>query len=71
MYFVEEEAERGTRLANLAHDLGLGMEELSAREPTVISDQKIGFLLLDPLTGDLSLNEKLDREELCGPKALQ
>ncbi|XP_055411823.1 protocadherin beta-7-like [Bubalus kerabau] len=68
VYFVEEEAERGTRLANLAHDLGLGMEELSAREPTVISDQKIGFLLLDPLTGDLSLNEKLDREELCGPK---
>uniref|UniRef100_A0A8C6D318 Cadherin domain-containing protein n=1 Tax=Moschus moschiferus TaxID=68415 RepID=A0A8C6D318_MOSMO len=67
-YFVEEEAERGTFLANLAHDLGLGMEELSAREPRVISDQKIGFLLLDPLTGDLSLNEKLDREELCGPK---
>ena len=28
VYFVEEEAERGTRLANLAHDLGLGMEEL-------------------------------------------
>ncbi|XDA76990.1 hypothetical protein R6Z07F_007134 [Ovis aries] len=68
MYFVEEEAERGTFLANLAHDLGLGMEELSAREPRVISDQKIGFLLLDPLTGDLSLNEKLDREELCGLK---
>ncbi|KAB0340038.1 hypothetical protein FD754_023453, partial [Muntiacus muntjak] len=67
-YFVEEEAERGTFLANLAHDLGLGMEELSAREPRIISDQKIGFLLLDPLTGDLSLNEKLDREELCGPK---
>ncbi|XP_019820639.2 protocadherin beta-7-like [Bos indicus] len=68
VYFVEEEAERGTLLANLAHDLGLGMEELSAREPRVISDQKIGFLLLDPLTGDVSLNEKLDREELCGPK---
>ncbi|KAB1280850.1 Protocadherin beta-8 [Camelus dromedarius] len=25
------------------------------------------FLLLDPLTGHLLLNEKLDREELCGP----
>ncbi|XP_072812507.1 protocadherin beta-7 [Vicugna pacos] len=66
-YFVEEETERGTFLANLANDLGLGVGELSARGPRIVSDQNMRFLLLDPLTGHLRLNEKLDREELCGP----
>nr|XP_019594564.1 PREDICTED: protocadherin gamma-A9-like [Rhinolophus sinicus] len=66
-YFVAEETERGTFLANLANDLGLGVRELSARGSRIVSDQNIRFLLLNPLTGDLLLNEKLDREELCGP----
>ncbi|XP_053423084.1 protocadherin beta-7 [Nycticebus coucang] len=66
-YFVAEESERGTFLANVANDLGLGMGELSARGSRIVSDQNIGFLLLNLLTGDLLLNEKLDREELCGP----
>ncbi|XP_027953084.1 protocadherin beta-7-like, partial [Eumetopias jubatus] len=66
-YFVAEETERGTFLANLAIDLELGAGELSARGSRIISDENIGFLLFNPLTGDLLLNEKLDREELCGP----
>ncbi|XP_004622629.2 protocadherin beta-7-like [Sorex araneus] len=66
-YFVAEETERGTFLANLAKDLGLGAGELSARESRIFSDQKILLLLFNPLTGDLILNDKLDREELCGP----
>ncbi|XP_016061105.1 PREDICTED: protocadherin beta-7-like [Miniopterus natalensis] len=66
-YFVAEETERGTFLANLANDLGLGVGELSARGSRIVSDQNTQFLLLNPLTGDLLLNEKLDREELCGP----
>ncbi|XP_052597948.1 protocadherin beta-7-like isoform X3 [Peromyscus californicus insignis] len=66
-YFVAEETERGTPLTNLAKDLGLGLGELSARGARIVSDRNTGFLLLSPLTGDLILNEKLDREELCGP----
>nr|XP_004611312.1 unnamed protein product [Sorex araneus] len=66
-YFVAEETERGTFLANLAKDLGLGAGELSARGSRIFSDQKILLLLFNPLTGDLILNDKLDREELCGP----
>ncbi|XP_042548087.1 protocadherin beta-7-like [Dipodomys spectabilis] len=65
-YSVAEETERGTFLANVANDLGLGTGELSARGPRIVSDQNIQFLLLNPLTGDLLLNEQLDREELCG-----
>ncbi|XP_057644601.1 protocadherin beta-7-like [Chionomys nivalis] len=66
-YSVAEETERGTFLANLAKDLGLGLEELSARGTRIVSDQNTGFLLLSTLTGDLILNAKLDREEMCGP----
>ncbi|XP_020043486.2 protocadherin beta-7 isoform X1 [Castor canadensis] len=66
-YFVAEETERGTFLANIANDLDLGVEELSARGSRIVLDQNIRFLLLNPLTGDLLLNEKLDREKLCGP----
>ncbi|XP_072682303.1 protocadherin beta-7-like [Canis lupus baileyi] len=66
-YFVAEEMERGTFLANLAIDLGLEPGEVSARGCRIVSDENIRFLLLNPLTGDLLLNEKLDREKLCGP----
>ncbi|KAM8959428.1 uncharacterized protein AAEQ78_000067 [Lycaon pictus] len=66
-YFVAEEMERGTFLANLAIDLGLEPGEISARGCRIVSDENIRFLLLNPLTGDLLLNEKLDREKLCGP----
>ncbi|XP_006156314.1 protocadherin beta-7 [Tupaia chinensis] len=66
-YFVAEETETGTFLTNLANDLGLGLGELATRGSRIVSDQNIPFLLLNPLTGDLLLNEKLDREELCGP----
>ncbi|XP_069340240.1 protocadherin beta-14 [Eulemur rufifrons] len=65
-YSVAEETEIGSFVANLARDLGLGVEELSSRGARVMSDDNEKHLHLDLLTGDLLLNEKLDREELCG-----
>ncbi|XP_044081909.1 protocadherin beta-14-like [Neovison vison] len=65
-YSVAEETEVGSFVANLARDLGLGVEELSSREARVVSDDNEKHLQLDLRTGDLLLNEKLDREELCG-----
>ncbi|XP_037657884.1 protocadherin beta-14 [Choloepus didactylus] len=65
-YSVAEEAEIGSFVTNLARDLGLGAEELSSREARVMSDDNKKHLHLNLLTGDLLLNEKLDREELCG-----
>ncbi|XP_059554635.1 protocadherin beta-14 [Myotis daubentonii] len=65
-YSVAEEAEIGSFVANLARDLGLGVEELSSREARIISDDNGRHLHLNLLTGDLLLNERLDREELCG-----
>ncbi|XP_040829967.1 protocadherin beta-9-like [Ochotona curzoniae] len=66
-YSVREETEKGSVVINLAQDLGLKVGVLSARNTRVVSDENNQRLLLDPQTGDLLTNEKLDREELCGP----
>uniref|UniRef100_A0A8D1ZK55 Cadherin domain-containing protein n=1 Tax=Sus scrofa TaxID=9823 RepID=A0A8D1ZK55_PIG len=65
-YSVMEEAESGSFVANLAKDLGLGVGELPAREARVVSEDNEPRLQLDLQTGELILNEKLDREEMCG-----
>ncbi|XP_012907856.2 LOW QUALITY PROTEIN: protocadherin beta-15 [Mustela putorius furo] len=66
-YSVMEETESGSFVANLAKDLGLGVGELAAREARVVSEDNKPHLQLDLQTGELILNEKLDREEMCGP----
>ncbi|XP_045854821.1 protocadherin beta-16-like [Meles meles] len=66
-YSVAEEMERGSFVANLGKDLGLGSTELSTRGARIISQGNKEYLQLKVQTGDLLINEKLDREELCGP----
>ncbi|XP_052498878.1 protocadherin beta-15-like [Budorcas taxicolor] len=66
-YSVMEEIESGSFVANLVEDLGLGVGELAAREARVVSEDNEPRLQLDLQTGKLTLNEKLDREEMCGP----
>ncbi|XP_077625079.1 protocadherin beta-8 [Crocuta crocuta] len=65
-YSVVEETEGSSFVTNLAKDLGLGQRELSKRGARVISKGNKLHMKLDQETGDLLLNEKLDREELCG-----
>ncbi|XP_023473298.2 protocadherin beta-8 [Equus caballus] len=65
-YSVVEETEGNSFVTNLAKDLDLGQRELSRRGPRVISKRNKLHLQLDQETGDLLLNDKLDREELCG-----
>ena len=65
-YSVMEEIESGSFVANLVKDLGLGVGELAAREARVVSEDNEPWLQLDLQTGKLTLNEKLDREEMCG-----
>uniref|UniRef100_A0A286XUB6 Protocadherin beta 15 n=1 Tax=Cavia porcellus TaxID=10141 RepID=A0A286XUB6_CAVPO len=66
-YFVLEETESSSFVADLIKDLGLGVEELAQRGARVASEDNEPRLHLDQQTGKLLLNEKLDREELCGP----
>ncbi|XP_042841421.1 protocadherin beta-17 isoform X3 [Panthera tigris] len=65
-YSVLEETESGTFVANLTKDLGLKRGELAERGAQVVFKGNRQHLQLDPQTYDLLLNEKLDREELCG-----
>ncbi|XP_040831194.1 protocadherin beta-16-like isoform X2 [Ochotona curzoniae] len=66
VYIVAEERDSGSFVANLATDLGLGIRELSLRRARVILNSNKNHFQLDLQTGDLQVNEKLDREELCG-----
>nr|XP_004611314.2 unnamed protein product [Sorex araneus] len=65
-YSVLEETESGTFVANLTKDLGLRKGELAARGARVVFKGNRQLLQFNPQTYDLLLNEKLDREELCG-----
>nr|XP_012788790.1 unnamed protein product [Sorex araneus] len=65
-YSLPEETESGTFVANLTKDLGLRKGELAARGARVVFKGNRQPLRLNPQTYDLLLNEKLDREELCG-----
>ncbi|XP_048187604.1 protocadherin beta-16-like [Perognathus longimembris pacificus] len=66
-YSVVEETERGSFVANLGKDLGLELSQLSTRGARIISQGNKEHLQLKVQTGDLLINEKVDREELCGP----
>uniref|UniRef100_A0A4X2JSK1 Cadherin domain-containing protein n=1 Tax=Vombatus ursinus TaxID=29139 RepID=A0A4X2JSK1_VOMUR len=67
-FSVAEEMEVGSFVANVAKTLGLEIGELSARGARVLSEDNRQYLQLNLETGDLLLREKLDREELCGPR---
>nr|XP_021482006.1 protocadherin beta-18-like [Meriones unguiculatus] len=62
-YSVAEEMETGFAIANIIKDMGVG--DLAARRARVIFDVHQPYLRLELETGNLLLNEKLDREALC------
>ncbi|XP_054424280.1 protocadherin beta-18-like [Pteronotus mesoamericanus] len=66
-YSVAEEMETGSLIANVVKDLGREgvVEDLAARGARVIFDDYKPYLWLDQQTGNLLLNEQLDREALC------
>ncbi|CAM4601707.1 unnamed protein product [Caretta caretta] len=65
-YAVTEETGSGSFVANIAKDLGLEAEKLSARQARIIFEGEKQYFQLDRSTGDLFIQEKIDREELCG-----
>uniref|UniRef100_A0A0D9RJA9 Protocadherin beta 8 n=1 Tax=Chlorocebus sabaeus TaxID=60711 RepID=A0A0D9RJA9_CHLSB len=65
-YSVVEETEGSSFVTSLAKNLGLEQREFSRRGVRVVSRGNKLHLQLNQETGDLLLNEKLDREDLCG-----
>ncbi|XP_029924725.1 protocadherin beta-15 [Myripristis murdjan] len=64
-YSIPEELEHGAFVGNIAEDLGLDLEKLSARRFRIVSGAKKQYLEVNLENGVLFVNERIDREELC------
>nr|XP_049605185.1 protocadherin gamma-A11-like [Syngnathus scovelli] len=69
-YSVQEELKRGSVIGNIAKDLGLEVGKLSTRKARVdMENNNKQYCGINPRTGDLTVADRIDREEHCGEKA--
>uniref|UniRef100_A0A3B3XNF8 Cadherin domain-containing protein n=1 Tax=Poecilia mexicana TaxID=48701 RepID=A0A3B3XNF8_9TELE len=68
-YNIQEELKRGSVVGNLAKDLGLSLAEIFDRKLTVASEAGKQYFTVDAGKGELVVNDRIDREALCGQSA--
>ncbi|XP_060936146.1 protocadherin beta-15-like [Limanda limanda] len=69
-YSVPEEMKRGSVIGNIAKDLGLDLGRLSSRKARIdTEDNGVKYCSVNLKTGDLVVQERIDREGLCAKKA--
>ncbi|XP_051869356.1 protocadherin gamma-A11-like isoform X9 [Pristis pectinata] len=68
-YSVPEELQLGAFVGNIAIDLGLDLKQLSARSLRVAPSPRKRYVDVNLENGILFVNEKIDREQLCGTSA--
>ncbi|XP_029918221.1 protocadherin gamma-C5-like isoform X2 [Myripristis murdjan] len=68
-YTIPEELKQGSVVGNLAKDLGLGLSEVFDRKLHVASEAGKQYFSVDAGKGELVVNERIDREALCGQSA--
>uniref|UniRef100_UPI0037E954C7 protocadherin alpha-13-like n=1 Tax=Semicossyphus pulcher TaxID=241346 RepID=UPI0037E954C7 len=64
-YSVSEEADKGTVVGNLAKNLNVNVRDLQTRNLNIVSGYSKRYFEANFKTGDLCVNERIDREELC------
>ncbi|XP_041845419.1 protocadherin gamma-A4-like [Melanotaenia boesemani] len=68
-YSIQEEMKRGSIIGNIAKDLGLELGGLSSRKARVdTEDNSVNYCSINIKTGDLIIEERIDREALCEKK---
>ncbi|XP_075338207.1 protocadherin gamma-A7-like [Odontesthes bonariensis] len=65
-YTIPEEMKKGSLIGNVAQDLGLDVQRLHSGRARIVARQSIQYIELKTDKGILVVNERIDREQLCG-----
>ncbi|XP_056238407.1 protocadherin beta-16-like [Seriola aureovittata] len=65
-YSIPEEMKKGSLIGNVAQDLGLDLKRLRSGRARIVTGENNQYTELKTDKGILVVNEKIDREQLCG-----
>jgi len=65
-YSIPEEMKRGSVIGNVAQDLGLDLQRLRSGRARIVTGEDVHYTELKADKGILVVNERIDREQLCG-----
>uniref|UniRef100_A0A4W6CGJ2 Cadherin domain-containing protein n=1 Tax=Lates calcarifer TaxID=8187 RepID=A0A4W6CGJ2_LATCA len=65
-YSIPEEMKKGSLVGNVAQDLGLDLKRLRSGRARIVTGESIQYTELKTDKGILVVNDRIDREQLCG-----
>ncbi|KAM9740732.1 protocadherin beta-16-like [Menidia menidia] len=65
-YSIPEELKTGSLVGNVAQDLGLDLTRLRSGGARIVTGENVQYTQLKTDKGTLVVNERIDREQLCG-----
>uniref|UniRef100_A0A672YH26 Cadherin domain-containing protein n=1 Tax=Sphaeramia orbicularis TaxID=375764 RepID=A0A672YH26_9TELE len=65
-YSIPEEMKKSSLIGNVAQDLALDLKRLRSGRARIVSGENMHYIDLKTDKGILVVNERIDREELCG-----